>query len=118
MATTPTARPMAARAFMSACAAAVLAGCLGDPSPNPETAPLEVVLDGCVLNRTEVAAGSHEVALIGTGRLIVTDQAGKQVLSLPNGAAQLLTSAQSYTFTCTVGTDRTSTTLKSVPASP
>lgn len=59
----------------------------------------------------------HDVALVGTGRLLVTDEAGEQVLSLPGAAADLVTTTQTYTFTCTVGTEVTSTTLESVSAS-
>ena len=49
-----------------------LTGCLGDPDPDPATAPLEVVANGndagrCVLNRESVAAGSHEVVVITEG---------------------------------------------------
>jgi hypothetical protein len=49
-----------------------LAGCFGDPPPDPATAPLEVVANGkdagkCVLNREEVAAGRHEVVVITEG---------------------------------------------------
>jgi hypothetical protein len=85
-----------------------LTACLGDPPPDPETAPLEVVLDGCVLNRDEVAAGPHEVALVGDGRLVVTDEDGDEVLSLPGGSAELVTTTQTYTFTCTVGDEESS----------
>ncbi len=116
MADAITARRTPVRVVLGGCALAVVAACLGDPPPDPETAPLEVVLDGCVLNRHEVAAGAHDVSLIGTGRLFVTDESGEQVLALPDDATELVTTAQTYTFTCTVGSDETSTTLESVSA--
>ena len=57
----------------------VLSGCallLSDPPPPPEIAPLEVVVgsstmrdEPCLLNRDEVAAGTHEVALISESKL-------------------------------------------------
>lgn len=117
MATANTARRAVVHALLSWCAVAAVAGCLGDPPPDPETAPLEVVLDGCLLNRPEVAAGTHDLALVGDGQLVVTDEAGKEVLSLPGGTASLVTSSQTYTFTCTVGTEVTSATLESVSIS-
>jgi hypothetical protein len=47
-------------------------GCLGDPPPDPRTAPLEVVANGkdagkCALNREDVAPGRHEVLVITEG---------------------------------------------------
>lgn len=88
----PTARTSgrgATRLLASGCALPIVAGCLGDPPPDPATALLEVVLDGCVLNRHEVAPGPHEVALVGSGRLLVTDESGEQVAALPGGSAEL-----------------------------
>lgn len=53
-------------------AALGLSGCLlGDPPPDPAEAPLEVVVgsrtveEDCLLNRASVAAGTHEVTVIG-----------------------------------------------------
>ncbi|MCK0113199.1 hypothetical protein MWU75_13710 [Ornithinimicrobium sp. F0845] len=101
---------------IAACAA-LLAGCFGDPPPDPATAPLEVVLEGCLLNRAEVGAGPHDVALVGDGRLVVEDERGAEVLALPGGSATLVTSAGSYTVTCTVGSDESTSVLTSVPSS-
>ena len=67
---------MSARlAFRVAAAAAgvgLLAGCFGDAPPDPGTASLEVVVgssqqpdEPCILNRPEVAAGEHELIVIG-----------------------------------------------------
>lgn len=94
-----------------------LTACLGDPPPDPETAPLEVVLAGCVLNRDEVAGGPHEVALVGDGSLVVTDEDGDQVLSLLGSSGELVTTTQTYTFTCTIGDEESSSTLRSVAPS-
>jgi hypothetical protein len=88
-------------------------GCLGDPPPDPEAAPLEVVLDTCTLNRSEVEAGIHNVAIVGPGQLVVTDEAGKEVLSLKTGNADLSTSTQTYTFTCITGSKRNTAKLQS-----
>ena len=67
----------------------LLSGCifLGDPPPEPNVAPIEVVAkpDSCVLNRDSVAPGTHEVAVImeeGSGRVrLVKD--GKVLLDRP-----------------------------------
>lgn len=80
----------------------VLTGCLGDPPPDPETAPLEVVLDECVLNRSEVTNGEHQVTAIGSGERRVRNASGEEVLSLRGGGGgRLTTTSQTYTFTCT-----------------
>ncbi len=49
----------------------LLSGCLGDPPPPPETAPLEVVVgsstrpqEPCQLARSELGAGRHDLLLI------------------------------------------------------
>ncbi len=110
-----------------------LQGCLGDAPPDPRSAPLEVVLDGCHVNRPDVQAGSHEISIIGEGRLSVTDEAGTEVLEaggmqipqnapavtvMPEGyPPTLVSTSQTYTFTCTVGSKVTSATLESLPAS-
>jgi hypothetical protein len=54
-------------------AATLLCGCLGDPPPDPEVQPLEIVVGTsdsefgpCVLNVDEVAAGTHEVVPVAT----------------------------------------------------
>ena len=87
--------------------------CLGDPPPDPETAPLEVVLETCTLNRPQVGAGIHNVAVVGPGQLIITDEAGNEVLSLTAGNADLTTTSQVYTLTCITESDRNTTTLES-----
>lgn len=59
----------------------LLTACLGDPPPEPATAPLEVVMDTCGLNRDQVAPGTHDVSIVGAGQLVVTDEAGTEVLA-------------------------------------
>ncbi len=98
-----------------------LTGCFGDPPPDPATAPLEIVLDGCVLNRDEVASGSHEVSVIrregnGPGHVVVTDESGTEVFAEESqGSGTFITSEQTYTFTCTVGDLVTSSIMESAP---
>lgn len=76
-----------------------LSGC-GDPAPDPAEAPIEVVLDGCELNRSTVAPGSHEVSVIGTGRLEILDASGKTVLGLTSGSDTVTLGDGEYTFVC------------------
>ena len=65
----------------------VLMFSMGDPPPDPSTAPLEVVVndaeDGrCILNREDVAAGVHEFVVIaeGSGATVeLRDQTGQTV---------------------------------------
>ena len=95
-----------------------LSGCFGDPPPDPATAPLEVVMDSCQLNRAQVAPGTHEVTIIGAGQLLVTDESGGEVLSADSDgqmAARLVTGEQKYAFTCTVDGRRGEATLISEP---
>lgn len=59
----------------------------GDPPPDPSTAPLEVVANGpddgrCLLNREDVAAGTHEVSVITEGSdatVALRDETGQTV---------------------------------------
>lgn len=101
--------------------AVALTGCFGDPAPNPAEAPLEVVVEGCVLNRANVAPGMHEVSVLNhaekqPGELVVSGEDGTEVLRLSvGGTAQLLTTDQAYTFRCSVGVDQSSSTLESKP---
>lgn len=60
---------------------------MGDPPPDPSTAPLEVVAnspdDGrCLLNREDVAAGMHEVSVIterSDATVALRDETGQTV---------------------------------------
>ncbi|MGB7981729.1 MAG: hypothetical protein WCF36_13180 [Candidatus Nanopelagicales bacterium] len=96
-----------------------LGGCLGDPAPDPAKAPLEVVVEGCELNRPDVAPGTHEVSVINQdnyqpAQLVVTDEDGREVLSLAAGKTkQMVTTNQTYTFTCSVGSEMTTSMLES-----
>ena len=98
-----------------------LGGCFGDPAPDPAEAPLEVVVEGCVLNRPDVAPGTHEVSVINYGEyrsaeLVISGEDGSELLSLAVGTTgQLVTTTQTYTFTCTVGSKATTSTLESKP---
>ena len=80
-----------------------LAGCAGDPDPDPATAPLELVLEQCTLNRPSVAAGPHTMAVVGKGRATVTDPQGAVVLTAPGGEeqpAEVQLAAGTYGVTC------------------
>jgi hypothetical protein len=60
---------------------------MGDPPPDPSTAPLEVVANDpdngrCLLNREDVAAGMHEISVIieaSDATVVLRDEAGKTV---------------------------------------
>lgn len=108
------------RVLLMLVSALTVAGCFGDPSPDPESAPLEVVMDGCKLNRSDVAAGTHEVSVLGAGVVEISDASGRVVLSVSseeNGQGQLQTTAQSYTVRCTTSSGvESSAELDSVPA--
>lgn len=114
----------ASRLFLVLAAGAccvLLSACLGDPPPDPATAPLEVVLDGCVLNRDAVGPGRHELSLIGSGSLVVSDESGAEMLSAEGAGGRvaastsLTTSEQTYTFACTVDSVVTEARLDSAP---
>ena len=83
----------------AAAAALLLTACLGDPPPDPATAPLEVVVGGaqqpdepCLLNRNEVAAGEHEVSVIaeaaGPAGVVLRDPTGAVVFESEAGASE------------------------------
>lgn len=99
----------------------LLGGCFGDAPPDPATAPLEVVLDQCQLNRPQVAPGRHRVDAIryegdGPGRVVVTDENGEVILGVASGgASELTTTEQTYTFTCTVSGETNTAILESTP---
>jgi hypothetical protein len=80
-----------------------LGGCAGDPEPVRSTAPLEVVLERCTLNRPSVEAGGHTLAVVGRGRATITDPRGDVVLTAPGGEeapAELQLTAGTYGVTC------------------
>lgn len=106
-------RRISATALLTAAILVAATGCLGDPPPDPEIAPLEVVLDTCTLNRPEVGSGIHNVAVVGPGQLVITDETGNEVLTLTAGNADLTTTSQTYTLTCITGSSKTTAKLKS-----
>ena len=80
----------------AAAASLLLAGCFGDPPPDPEVQPLEVVVGSrsqpdqpCILNVDEVAAGDHEVSVIsereGAARVVLRTAAGSVVFEASGG---------------------------------
>jgi len=99
-------RRLALRTDAAALALAALGGlvaCSGDPEPRPSSNGLEVVLDGCRINRASVPAGAHTVRVVGSGRATVTDPQGAVVLTAPGGEeepADLSLSRGTYDVTC------------------
>jgi hypothetical protein len=95
--------------------ALLLAGCFGDPPPDPAEAPLEIVVGStqqpdqpCLLNRGEVAAGLHPVTVIseaGTATVALRDEQGRTVFEGRSGPGQ--TSVElaegEYTVECVTG---------------
>ena len=77
-------------------------------------------MDGCKLNRPDVAAGTHELLVVGAGVVDISDASGQVVLSVAsngNGQGQLQTTAQSYTVRCTTPSGvESSAELDSAPA--
>ena len=107
--THPRQRRPASTVRLAICAVATLtiltglAGCAGDPEPDPSSAPLELVLDQCTLNRPSVAAGPHTMAVVGKGRATVTDPHGAVVLTAPGDEeepAEVQLAAGTYGLTC------------------
>ena len=80
-----------AAAAIALAAAGTTAAC-GDPEPDPSTAPIEVVAnslakpnEACILNRTSVGAGTHEVVVIAESApalVRVQDSNGRPILDL------------------------------------
>lgn len=101
----------------------VVAACLGDPPPDPAVAALEVIVSSrsqpeqpCLLNRTQVAAGEHEVTLVGESgpasvvfrtaagaevfRGAVGEGGGEQVPAGTEGPASVHLEAGTYRVEC------------------
>lgn len=88
---------------LSALALSAVTGCMGDPPPAPESAPLELVLDSCSLNRPSVKAGAHAMAIVGQGRVTLSDPKGNVVLTARGDEAtpaDLTLSAGTYGLAC------------------
>ncbi|GAA1758313.1 hypothetical protein [Nostocoides vanveenii] len=80
----------------------LVSGC-GDPPPDPSVAPIEVVLDGCQLNRPSVAAGTHDVSVVGTGSVRILDTRGATVVERNNGEPEptpVAMASGQHTVTC------------------
>lgn len=73
-----------ARRRLAVTALLLATGCTGDPPPEPEVQPLEVVVASrtadqpCLLNVPEVAAGEHEVSVLAerAATVLIRDSAG------------------------------------------
>lgn len=88
------------RLHVARAAALLLGGCTGDPPPDPEVQPLEVVVGNpdpehgpCLLNVSLVAAGTHEVttlSMTGSATVRIVDPSGRAVLTsaVAAGAAE------------------------------
>lgn len=121
----------------------LLSGCLGDPPPDPEVQPLEIVVghpdpdhEQCLLNVDEVGAGTHEVTPVttaGKARVRILDPSGavlfertvhppapdgegREVALESPGAVRL--EAGEHRVECIVADGRHSTGLRVVPARP
>ncbi len=78
--------PTAQRLGVALAGVTLLCGCLGDPPPDPEAQPLEIIAGNpdpgygpCLLNVDEVGAGTHEVtplSLQGTATVRILDPSG------------------------------------------
>jgi hypothetical protein len=84
-------------------AVVALGGCAGDRQAAPDTRPLELTLDGCSLSRASVPAGGHSMAVVGQGRVTVSDPRGEVVLTARGGEpdpSRLELAAGTYTMAC------------------
>ena len=99
----------------------LLTGCfsMGDPSPHPTVAPIEVVatVDSCQLNRESVAAGTHDTVVVmqqGTGWVRLR-QGNRVVHDLPVAPVPTPTpiqlSAGEFTVECVVDGRRSTAVL-------
>ena len=80
--------------------ASLLCGCMGDPPPDPEVQPLEVVAGNpdpeygpCILNVPQVAVGTHDVTAFSMGgpaTVRIVDPSGRALFTraVPGGAAE------------------------------
>jgi len=77
----------------------VTAACFGDPPPDLDAAPLEVVVgskqqpdEPCLLNRSELGAGTHEISVIvesGPAAVRIVDSAGAVVFQLDSSTTAI-----------------------------
>jgi hypothetical protein len=121
----------------------LLSGCFGDPPPDAEVQPLEIIagnpdpeLGPCLLNVDEVGAGTHDVtpiALASKARVRILDPSGAvvferaieshpgeggahEVLSQDRGSVRL--GAGDHHVECILEAGTYSATLRVVPARP
>ncbi len=87
-------------AVLTTLAVALLAGC-GDPPPDPEVQPIEVVVNSdsrlstpCLLNVDEVRAGNHEVSIVGVSgyaQVNIVDEDARVVFRSDNAGQRIET---------------------------
>ena len=84
----------------------VLAGC-GDPPPDPATAPIEVILPGCTVNRPSIAPGDHDLSVVGTGAVRVLGPDHSELLAVdgPTSTPATLTMQDTGLHTVSCVTD-------------
>ena len=124
-------------------AVTLLCGCLGDPPPDPEVQPLEIIAGNpdpgygpCSLNVDEVGAGTHEVtplSLDGKATVRILDPSGAvvfkrtiqehsaegeghEVMQKDHGTVRLR--AGEHRVECILADGTHSTSLRVVPARP
>ena len=121
----------------------LLSGCFGDPPPDPEVQPLEIIVGNpdpnhgpCLLNVDEVAAGTHDVtpvAMAGKARVRILDPSGAVVFKrtieehpakggghevLPRDEGTVRLRAGEHRVECILADGTHSTSLRVVPARP
>lgn len=135
--------PVAGRLAVALAGIGLLSGCLGDPPPDPEVQPLEIIAgntdpeyDPCLLNVGEVGAGSHEVVALAVAvraRVRILDPSGAVVWErtiqehpaegggreAPEGEqGTVRLRAGEYRVECILADGAHATTLRVVPARP
>jgi len=121
----------------------LLTGCLGDPPPDPEVQPLEIIVGNfdpefgpCLLNVDEVGAGTHDVTpmtTVGKARVRIIDPWGAVVFEraidehqaeggghrVPQSdQGSVLLAAGEHRVECILADVTHATTLRVVPARP
>lgn len=121
----------------------LLSGCLGDPPPDPEVQPLEIIVGNsdpesgrCLLNVDEVGAGTHDVTpmtMAGKAKVRILDPSGAVVFErtieehpAEGGGLQVPRTDQGSVFLaagehrveCILADGTHATSLRVVPARP
>ncbi|HEY7717548.1 MAG TPA: hypothetical protein VH915_02235 [Pedococcus sp.] len=89
--------------FALLAAVPALCGCGGDPRVEPDAGALELALDRCTLSRASVPAGAHSMAVVGQGRVTISDPRGEVVLTARGGEpdpSRLELAAGTYSIAC------------------